>query len=233
MAVSTSPAAATISGPDVPTARITGLLYLALAIVGGVGFMIVRPQLFDPSDAAATLANLQTRASLARAGIALALLLVAFQTLAALWFARLFRPVHAFAATAIGVFGTMNAIAVLSSAALIASALEVAGSTLGQGSSQLLYVISGNFWGVGQLFFGLWLIPMGIAVLRSHWAPRLLAWILIVGGVGYLISAFGGYLLPAAPAALEMILALPATVGEFWMIGWLLTRRRRGRPERT
>jgi hypothetical protein len=29
------------------------------------------------------------------------------------------------------------------------------------------YLVSGNLWGVGALFFGLWLIPMGSCVLRS------------------------------------------------------------------
>lgn len=31
----------------------------------------------------------------------------------------------------------------------------------------MLYVGSEHFWGVGALFFGLWLIPMGWLVLRG------------------------------------------------------------------
>jgi len=88
---------------------------------------------------------------------------------------------------------------------------------------QTLYLVSGNLWGVGNLFFGLWLIPMGLCVLRSGWMPRPLGWVLIVGGVGYVVSGFVTFLVPGAePIATALV--MPATVGEFWMIGYLLIR---------
>ena len=116
--------------------------------------------------------------------------------LAALWFYRLFRSVDAFAAGAIAVFGVMNAVVILSSAAVVATALEVSLDPVDDGASdaQLMYVVSDNLWEVGALFFGLWLIPMGWCVLRSRWMPRLLGWVLIVGGVCYVLSAFVVYL---------------------------------------
>lgn len=55
------------------TARMTGLFYLGNAIIGVLGFLIVRPQLFAADDPNATLANLVTHESLARAGVALEL----------------------------------------------------------------------------------------------------------------------------------------------------------------
>ncbi|MQA61230.1 MAG: DUF4386 family protein [Actinophytocola sp.] len=80
---------------------------------------------------------------------------------------------------------------------------------------------SENLWGVGNVFFGLWLIPMGLAALRSGWTPRPLGWVLIAGGVGYVLSAFVRYLVPSADP-ITQVLIVPATIGEFWMIGWLL-----------
>jgi hypothetical protein len=80
-----------------------------------------------------------------------------------------------------------------------------------------------DLWGVGAVFFGLWLIPMGRCVLSSGWMPRPLGWILVVGGLGYVISAFVGYLVPDAHGLAD-VLTVPATVGEFWMLGYLLTR---------
>ena len=74
------------------------------------------------------------------------------------------------------------------------------------------------------LFFGLWLIPMGYLVLASRWMPRPLGWILMAGGVGYILSAFVVYLIPGAPGAVELALTVLATVGEFWMIGYLLIK---------
>jgi hypothetical protein len=137
-------------------ARTTGLLYLGLALTGLLGFLLVRPRLFDPDDAGATLAHLLENEQLARVGIALELGVVLTQTLAALWFYRLFRSVDAFAAGAIAVFGVVNAVAILGSAAFLATALEVALEPVGDaaGVPQLMYLVSDNLWGVGALFFG-------------------------------------------------------------------------------
>jgi hypothetical protein len=207
------------------TARMTGLFYLGVAITGVLGFLIVRPQLFAADDPNATLANLVTHGSLARADVALELLLVVTQTLTAVWFYRLFRTVDSFAASGIAAFGMVNAVVGLVSAALRATAVEVSTDPFGDAAANVhvLYLVGDNLWGVGALFFGLWLIPMGWCVLRSGWMPRVLGWILVGGGVGYVISAFIRYLAPDAQFVAEA-LAYPASVGEFWMVGYLLIR---------
>lgn len=208
------------------TARLTGLFYLGLAVSGLLGFLVVRPQLFVSGDARATLANLVEHEQLAHLGVALELLVVATQALAALWFHRLFRGVDRLAAGAIAAFGLVNAVVILASAAMLATAVEVAGHPFGDAASgaYLLYLVSGNLWGVGGLFFGLWLIPMGRCVLLSGWMPRPLGWILVAGGLGYVVSAFVAHLAPDARSLTEALLPLPATVGELWMVGYLLTR---------
>ena len=216
------------------TARTTGLFYLGLAITGGLGFLVIRSQLFAAGDPAATLAHLVDNQSLARAGVALELLIVLTQALAAIWFYRLFRTADPLAASAIAAFGLVNAVTVLVSAALLATAVEIALEPIGDAATtvQLLYLVSGNLWGVGALFFGLWLIPMGACVLRSRWMPRPLGWVLISGGIGYLLSAFVRYLVPEAQVVADA-LAYPATVGEFWIVIYLLAIgvRRRGLDE--
>ena len=216
------------------TARMTGLFYLGIAITGMLGFLIIRSRLFVADDADATLANLVAHESLARAGVALGLGMVVTQTLAAVWFYRLFRTVNSLAASGIAAFGLVNATVGVVSAALLATAVEVSVDPVGDAAAnvQVLYLVSDNLWGVGALFFGLWLIPMGWCVLRSGWMPRVLGWILIGGGVGYVLSAFLRYLVPDAHVVAEA-LAYPASVGEFWMVGYLLVRgvRRRALDE--
>ena len=206
-------------------ARMTGLLYLGLAVTGGLGFLLIRPRLFVAGDGAATLAHLIEHEGLARAGVALELLVVLTQALAAVWFYRLFRPVDSVAAGSIAAFGLVNAVAILSSAALLATAVAVAVDPVGDAAAnvQLMYLVSGNLWTAGGLFFGLWLIPMGWCVLRSGWMPRALGWVLIGGGVGYVLSTFVAYLVPQAGAVAD-VLVLPASVGEFWMVGYLIFR---------
>jgi hypothetical protein len=211
--------------PLIRTARTTGLFYLGLAITGGLGFLLIRSQLFVAGDPAATLAHLVEHEGLARFGITLELLVVLTQSLAAIWFYRLFRRVDPVAAGAIAAFGLINAVAILVSAALLGTALEIAQSPVGDAAVtvQLLYLVSGQLWTVGGLFFGLWLIPMGWCVLRSGWMPRALGWILIAGGVGYVLSTFTGYLAPESGVVPDL-LTMPATAGELWMVGYLLYR---------
>lgn len=211
------------------TARLTGLFYLGLAVTGGLGFLLIRTQLYVPDDPQQTLAHLVERQSLARIGIALELGIVVTQALTAVWFRRLFRAVDPYASGALAAFGLVNATAILASAAMIATALEVAldprlaPSGDSAATAQLMYAVSTNLWGVGALFFGLWLIPMGSLVLRSGWMPRPLGWILVAGGVGYVLSAFVNYLAPDASVVAD-VLTWPASVGEFWMIAYLLIR---------
>lgn len=216
--------------PLTRTARTTGLFYLSLAIAGALGFLTVRPRLFAAGDAEATLGHLVGNESLARIGIALELLVVLTQTFTAVWFYRLFRAVDAVAAGTIAAFGMVNAIAILGSAALLATATEVATAPFGDAAStvQVLYLVSGNLWIVGGLFFGLWLVPMGWCVLRSGWLPRVLGWLLVAGGVGYVLNAFVSYLASGARMVADL-LVVPATVGEFWILGYLIVRGLRNR----
>ncbi|TCB94472.1 DUF4386 domain-containing protein [Micromonospora zingiberis] len=209
--------------PLIRTARTTGLFYLSLAAAGALGFLTIRPRLFAAGDPEATLANLIQHESLARAAIALELLVVLTQTGTAVWFYRLFRSVDRTAAGCIAAFGMVNAIAILGSSALLATASEVAAQPLGNAADTvaLLYLISGNLWTVGGLFFGLWLVPMGWCVLRSGWLPRALGWILVVGGAGYVLNTFVAYLAPGAGIVADL-LVVPATVGEFWILGYLI-----------
>jgi hypothetical protein len=225
----------------VRTARTTGLLYLGLAVTGMLSYLLVRPQLVVDGDPAATLANLTEQASLARLGVVLELGIVLTQALCALWFFRLFRSVDAFAAGCIAVFGVVNATAIMGSAAALGAAVEVSGGALGAGADAaggtaaavgLLYLVSEQLWVAGAIFFGLWLIPMGWLARRSGWMPSALGWVLMVGGVGYVLSAFVPALADEAGAIVD-VLTIPATIGELWMIGSLLVVGVRRSPTAT
>jgi hypothetical protein len=49
---------------------------------------------------------------------------------------------------------------------------------------------------VNQIFWGLWLFPMGILVMRSGFMPRWLAYPLFAAGTAYLVNTFGILLFP-------------------------------------
>ena len=212
----------------VSTARWTGVFYLGLGVAGLVGFLFVRAELYVADDPTATLANLVDQVPLARLGIAADLTIVLTQALAAMWFFKLFRSDNSFAAGSIAAFGLVNAAAIVIATAFSATALVVAGDAALAPSGdqaatvQLLYELNGAMWDIGGLFFGLWLFPMGYVVVKYRVMPAALGWVLMVGGVAYVISTYLTLLVPDAPTAVGSLLIGVATIGEFWIIGYLL-----------
>ncbi len=208
----------------VATARTTGVWYLMLAISGVVGFLVLHPQIFVAGDLSKTAANLREHETLARMRLLLEFAIVVSQALAAVYFFKLFKDINPFASWALAAWGMMNACAIMISAIAMAGVINVANADL-IASDTLIMIrlfdqLIKNAWGVGSLFFGLWLIPMGYIVVHSQRMPVWLGRILILGGAGYIVSAFLNY------AGLSFqwsdVLTIPATVGEFWMIGYLL-----------
>ena len=209
----------------ITTARITGVWYLTLAISGALGFMIFHPQIFVSNDAEKTLTNLTNLQSISRIRLLFELLIIVSQALTAVWFYKLFREINAWAAWTVGIWGMMNSAAIMISAISMSSAIEIAKSSTQTYQEkiveiQLLGNLITNAWGVGSLFFGLWLIPMGYIIVNSKRMPVWLGRILLIGGIGYLISTFIKYIGIDNP--LSEFLVVPATIGEFWMIGYLL-----------
>ncbi len=208
----------------VSTARMTGIWYLALAITGMVGFLFLHPRIYIGDDPAKTLVNLTEFETLARLRLVFELLIVASQALVAVWFYKLFKDINHTAAWALAAWGMINATAIMISAMAMGGALEVATGTQAMSEKTILIQLFlqqiKNAWGVGSLFFGLWLIPMGYMVVKSKRMPLWLGHVLIVGGAGYILSAFIGYM--GITGSWVSMLTIPATIGEFWMIGYLL-----------
>lgn len=208
----------------VSTARITGVWYLMVAITGMVGFLLLQARIYISDDPSKTLSNLVEHETLARVRLLFEFLIVVSQALAAVWFYKLFKNIRPVAAWALAVWGMMNSVAIMISAMAMGGALGVANS--GQSVNEKIVLVSvfvqfiKNAWGVGSLFFGLWLIPMGYIVVSTKCMPVWLGRVLILGGAGYLISTCTLYM-DVHGAWVEM-LVIPATVGEFWMIGYLL-----------
>ncbi|WP_445385826.1 DUF4386 domain-containing protein [Robiginitalea sp. IMCC44478] len=218
----------------ITTARTAGVWYLLMAISGIVGFLIIHPQVFSSADPQKTLTNLMEQESLARTRLLLEFAIVVSQALTAVWFYKLFRSTNEWAAWTVGIWGMVNAVAIMVSAIAMGAAIKIAGASSPAEdkliSIELLTGLLGNAWGVGGLFFGLWLIPLGHIVTSSKRMPVWLGRTLIAGGFGYLTSTALNY------SGLEIswagYLTLPATVGEFWMIGYLLIFGIRPRKEK-
>lgn len=208
----------------VVTARIAGVSYLVLAIAGVVGFLVLHPMVYVSGDPSKTMANLSEHETLARMRLLAEFVIIVSQAVAAVYFFKLFNDINPFASWALAAWGSMNAGAIMISAIAMGGAINMASSALPPNEKlivvQIFDQVSKNAWGVGNLFFGLWLIPMGHIVVTSQRMPIWLGRVLIVGGAGYVASAFLNY--GGLQASWVGILTIPATLGEFWMIGYLL-----------
>ncbi len=208
----------------VTTARTAGIWYLIMAISGILGFLIFHPQVFDSENSQKTLTNLIDLESLARTRLLLEFAIIVSQALTAVWFYKLFRNINEWAAWTVGIWGMINSVAIMISAISMASAIEIASSSQTVEDKviliELLSSLVANAWGVGSLFFGLWLIPLGYIVTSSKRMPVWLGRTLIIGGIGYLLSTVINYM--GIKSTMSGFLTIPATIGEFWMIGYLL-----------
>ena len=209
----------------IKTARTTGIWYLMMAISGIMGFMVFHTQLFVSGNPEQTLANLVALESTARIRLLLEFAIVISQALTAVWFYKLFKENYEWEAWTLALWGMVNAVAIMISAISIASAIGVANSEISAMQDKVLLIqvfqnIISNAWGIGGLFFGLWLLPMGYIVIKSKRMPIWLGRVIILGGIGYLTSTFIRY--AGIDFSFNKYLMLPATIGEFWMIGYLL-----------
>lgn len=209
----------------IKTARITGLWYLMMAITGILGFMVFHSQIFVTGDPEQTLTNLIELESTARIRLLLEFAIVISQALTAVWFFKLFKDNYEWEAWTLGIWGMVNALAIMISAISISSAIGITNSDLGTFQDKVLLIqvlqhIISSAWGIGGLFFGLWLLPMGYIVVKSKTLPIWLGRVLILGGIGYLVSTIIRY--AGIDFRFNRFLMLPATIGEFWMIGYLL-----------
>lgn len=209
----------------VKTARFTGIWYLGLAVFGILGFMVFHSKIYVSSDPEKTLTNLIEQETLSRVRLLFEFLIVLSQALAALWFYKLFKRINESQAWAVGIWGSVNAVVIMLSAISMAAAIQIASSSVQSYDDKVLLIdllgqLIKHSWNVGGLFFGLWLIPMGHMVITSKRMPLWLGRTLIAGGVGYILSTLISYM--GVQHSLLNILTIPATIGEFWMIGYLL-----------
>jgi hypothetical protein len=81
---------------------------------------------------------------------------------------------------------------------------------------------------VAEIFWGLWLIPMGLLIFRSGFLPRFLGVLLFLAAMGYLVECVS-ILLPAYGKAVEGI-ASPLRALELVIPLWLLIAGAKDQP---
>jgi hypothetical protein len=67
-------------------------------------------------------------------------------------------------------------------------------------------------------------VPLGYLAYRSAVFPKALGVVLIVGGVSYLVDMLAAFLVPDFGTQIHGFLAIPPTIAEIWMLGYLLVK---------
>ena len=222
------------------TARLAGLLYMLMAIPAAFGLLYVPGRLIVHGDAAATAQNLLASESLFRLGIASELFSVVIFLLLALALYRLFEGVSRGQAALMAVLVAVQVpIAFLNQASSLAALVVVrdAGSFAAFDEPQqdalamLLLRLHDQGTLVCEVFWGLWLLPLGSLVYRSRFLPRFLGVWLILAGLAYLAMSLTGLLLPQYQAVVSRV-TFPLLLGEIAFMLWLLIVGARPQPTR-
>jgi hypothetical protein len=76
-----------------------------------------------------------------------------------------------------------------------------------------------------EIFWGLWLLPLGLLVIRSRVLPRVLGILLIIAGVAYVAHSVTSLLLAGQRIVFyERVTMLARAAGEFPIMLWLLVK---------
>ena len=169
-------------------ARIAGFLYLLVGIFGGFAEGYVEPKMYVAGNAAATVGNIVANAGLVRLGVVADLLDATFFVFVALALYILLKHVDKSVARAMLVFVMLAAGITCIAAVFEFEGLRVATGAVdlgalgaGGSSAMVLLLVDLQHYGLltAQIFFGLWLAPLGYLAYRSGWFPKALGVVLV------------------------------------------------------
>lgn len=209
------------------TARSAGILYLVLGVLGGFSIAFLPATIHVPGDASATFENASGSLSLFRVSIAAGLLHKIILLILAFLFVHLFgrqNPIVAAAMAALVCISVAIYVIVVSDLYLSLAYLP----TEADAASMFLETVESYLGGLElvSIFWGLWLLPLGGLIIKTRRVPRWIGYVLILGGLGYLLNFFGPLLAPGvyAGSVLSIAMASVSAVGELSLALWLVVR---------
>jgi hypothetical protein len=212
-------------------ARIAGVLYLLNGIFAGFAFGYVSGKVYVPGDAATTAANVVANSGLVRVGVVADLAQATIWIFLALVLYALLEGVHRGAArTMVALVAVGAAIVCLDDVFQFESARVATDSSydvaFGAGGSKalVLLLLEMHHYGflVAQIFFGLWLVPLGYLTWKSGTFPKALGVLLVIGGAGYLVSLLAVFLVQDVGEKINVWVTIPSAIAEISMVLYLL-----------
>ena len=211
-------------------ARIAGLWYLLLGISAPIGLMIPS-EIMVPGDATATADHLRASETLLRIGIGSELFYQIIAIFLVLALYRLFKAVSEKHAVLMVILG-----ALVSAPIVFVNVLNEIAALILVGSANFLSVFDRHQLDalaylflrlhsqgivIAAIFWGLWLFPFGILIIRSGFIPRFLGLLLFIAGFAYVADSFTSLLLPSYRPLVSQFTGI-LEIAEVPIISWLL-----------
>ena len=204
---------------DHKTERLAGLLYLSLVPLGIFGILYVPSSLIVPDNIATTISNIIENETLFRWSIISALVVQLINSILVLLLFKIFMHTNKAMAALMVIFSLLavpiaflNEINNLAVLQLLDQANE---------SQQLISVfLNLHHQGIiiAQVFWGLWLFPLGYLVYQSGFMPKFIGILLIIGCLGYVIDSFTLILLPQFKITFSEFTFLGEVIFPLWLL---------------
>jgi hypothetical protein len=215
------------------TARIGGVLYLILILVGMFAVIFVRDKLIVSGNATATANNIMASQLLWCIGIAADLIMHVCDIPIMLVIYILLRPVNKNLALLAMLFN------VVQTAILVANKLNLIAALFPLGSADYLKVFESHQlhvqmylslklhdmgFGVGLIFFGFTCLVNGYLIFRSDYLPKTIGVLMQIAGLCYIINSFALILTPKFAGILFPIIMIPPFIAETSFCLWLIVK---------
>ena len=224
---------ATIERSPQSYARIAGVFYLVIILLGMFGELYVRGTLVVSGDAAATFNNISASQFLWRAGIVGDLLMQVCDIPMIVIFYLLLRPVSKSLSLLAAYLNLIQtAVLVLNKLTLLVPLFLIEGgsalSALPQleryAASSLAIKAHGYGFAIGLVFFGFTCLVTGYLMYKSDYLPKALGVLMQIAGLSYLVNSFALLLAPAFAQSIFPGVLVPAFIGELSVCLWLIAK---------
>lgn len=215
--------------PNKRTARLAGSFFLLMVVFGLFAEIFVRQKLFDLNDAAMTASNVLANLFLFRFGIASDIVMSLSYLFTALALFRLLAPVNKNMATLMVLFAAAGCVMLLvclqnEFSVLTILSLDPISSAFSPSQRYVMALLNYQTYQhgyvFGQVFFALWVLPLGLLIYRSKFIPRAFGILFVVETILGLFAVFVHFLAPNE--SVETLMLLPGTVAELSFVVYLL-----------
>jgi hypothetical protein len=213
--------------------RLAGIQYLVMGLLGWFSIMYVPSAFIVLGDAAATARNIMDGEVIYRLGILSQLVSQIIFIFLVLNLYNLLKDVDRKQARLMVILVSVSvAIEIVNCLNLIAPLILLSGAdflsvfTKPQLDALALGFLRLRTAGISMVsvFWGLWLLPFGILVIKSGFFPKVLGVLLIVACFAYVAGSFTSIVLPAQMPVVSKITLPLAGVGELLLVIWLIVK---------